>query len=120
MAWVALTIKITLGIVGGLMSLGAVAYVADYGLEATITEVQCAGAGNPFFPSLLSADSMVTVQTQLFGVRHTAGLARDICAALRPNNYVVFHIRSGHTVIYQDSSKTRCLFDTESPTGVCQ
>ncbi len=119
MAWLALTVKIVLGILAGLTSIVGIAYAADYGIEATVTEVHCAGGDNPFFPRILANDSSVTVHTNLFSIGHTVSLSRDICMAVRPNNFVIYNIRSGHTTLYEDSSMSRCLYDSNSATGVC-
>ncbi|MES2154805.1 MAG: hypothetical protein V4510_06680 [bacterium] len=118
MGWLGLTVKIALGVVGVLGLVAGVAYASDFGIEATVSEVQCAGGGNPNFPQLFATtDSSATVTTRLFGLRHSVDLSRQVCLALRPDNFVVYHIRTGHTIVYQDSSKAHCIYDSD--TGVC-
>jgi len=119
MGWLALTIKITIGVIGGLLAIGGIAYAMDVSIDAVVTQKNCGGTGNPYFPHVLGADSTVTVQTRLFGIGHTVSLSRDVCLALRPNNYVVYHIRSGHTVLYEDGSQTHCMYDSATSTGAC-
>ncbi len=117
MGWIGLTVKIVLGVIAALVGLAGLAYASDYGVQATVQETHCAGGTNPFFPNVLAAtDSFVVVGTQFFGT-HSFGLDRDACVALRPANFVVYHIRTGHTIVYQDSSMHACIYD--SNTGVC-
>ena len=78
------------------------AYIADYGLEGTVVEKRC--------PSL-------TVETKLLGIRHTKDDVPLLqCGAIQVGNFVVYHIRSGRTLVYQ-SEGGRCLFDSDR--GAC-
>jgi hypothetical protein len=125
----ATAIKIALGLVVVLATVGAIAYAMDAPIEATVTGTRCAGGSrNPFFPPLLSSarsqpapaqqeDSSVDVKTRLLGITHTVALDRSTCLALRPDNFVVYHIRSGHTILYEDDSKSACVYDSD--VGVC-
>lgn len=123
----AIVVKVALGLVAVLATVGAIAYALDAPIEATVTGTRCAGGSdNPFFPPLLSSgqpaptqqeDSSVDVKTKLLGITHTVALDRSTCLALRPDNFVVYHVRSGHTILYEDESKANCLYDSE--VGVC-
>lgn len=122
-----IAIKIALGLVVVVAVVGTIAYAMDAPIEATVAETKCAGGSrNPFFPPLAASvepaptqqkDSSVDVKTRLLGITHTVALDRTTCLALRPDNFVVYHMRSGHTILYEDGSKSDCLYDSE--TGVC-
>jgi hypothetical protein len=113
-------LALVVGAVGGIL------YATDYGVEASVAETHCAGSGNPFFPGLPAAtptpapapaaaqpDSTVTVVTDVLGLRRTVSLPSEQCHALRPDNFVVYHVRSGHTTLYRDATKAVCLWDSD-------
>jgi hypothetical protein len=93
----------TLTAVGAVLALlGAVVgilWLSDYAVAATITDKDC-GTG-----LLGSASSKVTVKTETLGLEHTVkGIDNNIChimTAGRDGNYVVYHVRSEHTILYE-------------------
>jgi hypothetical protein len=95
------------GLVVALLVTAGVLYASDYGLEATITETHC--------NSPLAAAHSVTVQTKLFGIRQdVSDLDYQTCTALSPGNLVVYHIRTGRTLLYERDGAP-CSYD--SATG---
>lgn len=77
------------------------AYAMDYGVEATVEKTNC-GLQPP----------TVTVDAGMFGTRDVE-VTPDQCGILRPNNFVVYHIRTQHTTIYETEGG-RCLYDSET------
>lgn len=121
MGLVGLAVKLALGLVLALAAAGGIAYAADYGIEASITDTHCVGSSNPAFPDVLATaagdGSTVDVRTHLFGIQHTVAIDRHVCAALRPDNFVVYHVRSGHTILYTDDSRADCIYDSAAGPG---
>jgi hypothetical protein len=93
---------VALGLVGLVAIAGGIAYAADAPVDATITDKSCAGTS-----------STVTVVTDMFGIEHTLEMAPDKCAAIQKGNFVRYHLRSQHTIIYA-SKGGACLFDSET------
>ena len=95
--------KILLGLgclVGALVVVAGVAYAADAPLDATITEKNCA-----------ASTATVSIVTDLLGIRHTLDMAHDQCGAIQEGNFVRYHVRSGHTIIYASEGGS-CMFDS--------
>jgi hypothetical protein len=77
------------------------AYASDYGLEARVVDKRCAIFG----------PSSVSVETKLLGIGHTAPVPYETCAVLGAGNFIVYHVRSGRTSLYE-SEGGACLYDT--------
>jgi hypothetical protein len=84
-----------------LVVLAVSAYASDYAVDATVQETKCS-----------LKPPMVAVDAGLFGTRDVEVTA-DQCGILRKDNYVVYHIRSKHTTIYE-AKGGRCLYDSET------
>ncbi|MCA1819797.1 MAG: hypothetical protein ABR562_06785 [Thermoplasmatota archaeon] len=98
-------------VVGLLLAAAAIAYFADYAVEAKVTEKQCRG-------SVLGGNS-VTVQTKLFGVSYTlSGLPDHECQLVNSGNFVTYHLRSSRTSLYQ-SEGGPCIYDSENGVAGC-
>jgi hypothetical protein len=81
---------------------GAFAYATDYGVEATVQEKEC--SLNP---------STVTVKTKMGGLVETVDVARQECGIIEVGNFVIYHIRSGRTTIY-NAEGGQCVYDTQT------
>lgn len=94
--WSAAVVVVLLATAGGL-------YAADTPVEAEVQETRC-GRGEV---DLLTAWPFP-------GVRHTlADLDAAICQLfLESGSYAVYHIRSEHTLLYEDSSKECLKYDS--------
>lgn len=100
-----LVLRLAVLLVALVVVAGGLAYATDYGVEATVKEKRC-------------VEKEVDVQAKALPLSHTAtAIPADVCAALQPGNFVVYHIRSGRTILYQ-SEGGLCLYDTaKSPTS---
>jgi hypothetical protein len=114
----ALALRVGLGLVVSLVAFAGIVYATDYGVEAVVVSKECGGSGgSPGGPFPLAAPS-VTVKTKLGGLRHTQSLPPQQCAVVQAGNYVVYHIRSGRTVLY-DHEGGRCLYDSTGGLAGC-
>jgi hypothetical protein len=105
----ALALRIALGAVVALVAFAGIVYATDYGLQATVVGKDCSLPGSSgTFP--LAAPS-VTIKTKIGGLRHTQSLPVDQCGAIQVGNFVVYHIRSGRTSIYQSEGGS-CIYDS--------
>lgn len=80
---------------------------SDSALEADVVEQRCSPVG----------ESAVVVQTRLFGIRHAAPVSFTECQLVDVGYFVLYHVRSGHTVVY-DSEGGRCIYDSAT-VGSC-
>ncbi|HUR63594.1 MAG TPA: hypothetical protein VM241_03845 [Candidatus Thermoplasmatota archaeon] len=110
-AW---ALRIGLGAIVALAALAGIVYATDYGVEATVVSKDC-GAGGGVVP--LAAPS-VTVRTKVAGLRHTQGLPAQQCAAVPVGGFVVYHIRSGRTTLYESEGGS-CIYDSVNGVGGC-
>lgn len=81
------------------------AYAADYGVHATVTEKDCS-----------LRIPLITVKTEVLGLQDKAQVSTTQCALIERGNYVVYHLRSQRTIIYE-SKGGDCLFDSASDFG---
>jgi hypothetical protein len=105
-ALVGLIVLIVVGVVAAVGITVGVMYANDYGLEATVKDKEC-----------LPTASSVEVETKLFGIDHRVkDVPQDACGILQPGNFVRYHIRSQHTIIYEKEGGD-CIYD--SVKGFC-
>lgn len=64
-----------------------------------------------------TTEGLVGIETDFFGVTANADVGIGKCAALQVGNYVKYHLRSEHTIIYSEKGGI-CLFDSD-PDGEC-
>lgn len=76
-------------------------YIGDYGVEATVKETHC---------HLVPPN--VVVETKAFSILTTQEIPDQSCAIIDEGNFVVYHIRSQHTILYEKEGG-RCLYDSE-------
>ncbi len=94
-------VGIIAGIVLGVLILAiGVAYAADAPMDATIKEKKCT-----------ASQPTVTVVTDLFGITKSLKMTHDKCSAIQQDNFVRYHLRSGHTQIYSTKGGA-CVFDS--------
>jgi len=105
MGLVGTIVRVALIVVVVVVALGGFLFATDYGLAATITKKDC--SSNP---------PTITAKTNSFGIVHTMPVSGQQCGIIQPGNYVIYHIRSQHTTVY-DRQGGRCMFDTT--TMVC-
>ena len=105
MSWVKRTLLGFGILVAAILVLVGGAYALDAPIDATIREKNC-----------MSTDPTVTVVTHLLGVVHTLKMTHDKCGIIQEDNFVRYHLRTGHTIIYS-SEGGACVFD--SVTLVC-
>lgn len=105
------------GLVGILLLVAGSLYLNDYGLEATVVEKSCTPPG-PFGTG--GKAGSVTVETKLFAIRHTVqDIDATACAAIQPGNFVIYHIRTGATYLFE-SQGGECLYPPEAAAaGTC-
>src|SRR5581483_10415168 len=127
MAWPRLVAKIALAAVALLLVAAGTAYATDAGVDATVTDTHCDSVdpatltGLPPLAALArqaAARGDVHVRT-LLGLQMTRHLDALSCQSVQPGNLVVYHLRSGRASVYQDASKTVCLFDSVYGAGAC-
>lgn len=121
----ALALRVGLGAVVALVAFAAILYATDYGLQATVVSKDCVGgagsspSGGPLPLGYAPADGpSVTVKTKIGGLRHTQSLPSDQCTAVPVGGFVVYHIRSGRTSLYQ-SEGGACIYDSVGGVGGC-
>lgn len=91
---------IALAVVGGII------YVTDTPVQATVVDKECSN------PILGGGMDSVTVQTKLFGIRHTlTDIRNDQCLLVQEDNFVEYRIRSERTSIWKDEGGL-CIWDT--------
>ena len=118
-----LALRVGLGLVVALVAVGGIVYLTDYGVEATVVSKDCGatggsnGGGLPFALRGASGPT-VTVKTKVGGLRHTQDLPAQQCAAVPIGGFVVYHIRSGRTSLYQ-SEGGACIYDSRGGIGGC-
>lgn len=96
------------GLVVVLAAIGGTMYASDFAIEATVVDTEC---------GFLGGTREITVKTKLFGIEHTLeDVPEEQCTTVREGNFAVYHIRSGHTTLY-DREGGNCLYDSE--TVVC-
>lgn len=85
---------------GVLILFAGVAYAVDAPVEATIREKDC-----------LAVQPTVSIVTELLGIPHTLKMTQDKCSLIQKDNFVRYHLRSGHTTIFA-SKGGACVFDS--------
>ena len=105
MAVLGTVLRVAVLVVAAVVVLVVFLFATDYGLAATVTKRDC--AANP---------PAVTVTTKTFGITHAMPVTSEQCGVIRQGNYVVYHVRSQHTIIYEHQGG-RCMYDTN--TMVC-
>jgi hypothetical protein len=104
-----LVLRIAGGLLAVVLGLGGLAYATDYGVEATVVEHRCGAS------TLLggSGAGEATVRAKMLPtVRHTVtDLPSQVCNALHDGNLVVYHVRSGRTMLY-DHDGGPCVYDS--------
>ncbi len=100
-------VSLVLGGLTGILVLGAGAlYLGDYGLEANVVKQEC---GTP-----ASSVHSVTVKTKILGIESKVDdLDYKSCTAVNPGALVVYHIRTGRTLLYKDPDLP-CTFDSST------
>jgi hypothetical protein len=98
------------GVLGALLFVGAAVIGALYVFDAPVggtvsSKAQCESQG------------IVGIETDFFGISANADVGVLKCAALQVGNYVKYHVRSEHTIIYSEKGGV-CLFDSD-PDGEC-
>ncbi|MHB8634190.1 MAG: hypothetical protein ACYDBQ_09530 [Thermoplasmatota archaeon] len=118
MGWLT-ALKIGGGAVAVVVALAGTAYASDYPVQATVTAKACAsGSGFGVFSSPAGPGS-VTVTTKLFGIQYTVhDLPATQCDAVQVNNFVVYHIRTQRTSLY-DREGGSCIYDSVGGVGGC-
>ena len=89
-------------VLGGLLALGLIFYASDRAIAADVVEKRCPAFG----------PGEVVSETRLFGIRHTTPVSATQCAVVPLNAYALYHLRSGHTIIYE-SEGGRCIWDSK-------
>lgn len=85
-------------VVGG----GGFLYITDYQLDATVTGTDC-------------AHQSIDVQTKQLNIKHTmTDVPTQQCAALHPGNFVQYHVRTKHTVVFNVEGG-KCIYDSLDP-----
>lgn len=101
----------------GLLGLGLLAgvglYTADYAVEADVVERRCV---SPSALPLSTQASEIDVRTRLFGIEKTIPVRPDECLLIPDRAFVVYHLRSKHTLVYKSEGGV-CLYDSEAPRG---
>jgi hypothetical protein len=92
--------RIAFLIVGGLVLAGVLYYLSDPPLAADVEDKQCGIGGGA-----------LVVETRLFGIRHTAPVDMMECGVVPLGAYVVYHVRSKHTIVYETEGG-RCIWDS--------
>lgn len=100
--WV-IGITVLLAVLAG--SFGVFAYATDYGVEASVTKRECS-----------LAPPKVTVTTKALSIVHAVEVTSTQCAIIREGNFVVYHIRSERTIVYEEEGG-RCIYDSSSPSA---
>ena len=83
---------------------GVIFFASDRAVAADVVEKHCSIVG----------DGDVVVVTRTFGLRHTAHVGGGSCLSVPVGAYVIYHIRSGHTTVYEKPGG-RCIWDSVGP-----
>lgn len=117
-----------MGIVGSLISgivsialVGAtvvgVAWYFDYGIQANVVDHHC---NAPVGFAADSGTSVVTIKTKLLNIQHdVTGLDNSQCLQIQDGNFIIYHLKSGRTSIYQ-SENGPCIYDSVGGAGGCK
>jgi len=97
-------VKVALVVVAVLLLVAGVAYAADYGVGGTVEKK----SRDP-----RTGEYVVHLGLDL-GPTFKQALGPDQWNCLREGNYVKYHVRSGHTIIYSEKGG-RVLYDSEVP-----
>lgn len=90
------------------LGLGVAWFVAtDQPIDATVKEKRCNGP---------LGTNEVVVQTKWFGIKNTVQVDHQQCVLVPQDGFVRYHVRSGHTIIYETEGGT-CVWD--SKVGPC-
>lgn len=87
---------------------GVFFYATDQPVDATVQDKRC-----------MPGDAQVTVKTKLFGVTRQVPLENTECAIINVGNFVEYHIRSGHTIVYETEGG-KCVYDSVQGPGCGQ
>jgi hypothetical protein len=117
MALLAVALKVLLGLVVAVVAVAGIAYATDYGMEATVVSKDCGAGGDGGNPIPLS-DPSVTVKTRIGELRHTQSIPATECQAIQPGNFVVYHIKSGRTSLFETEGG-KCIYDSIGGVGGC-
>jgi hypothetical protein len=79
-------------------------YGADRPVEADVVDKRCSALGS----------GELVVKTRLFGMLHAEALDAASCLAVPVGAFVVYHLRSGHTIVYEHEGG-RCIWDSLGP-----
>jgi len=113
------SLRIGLGLIVALGAVVGIVYATDYGVQATVVGKDCGSSGGSsgggIFP--VSGPS-VTVKTKMAGLRHTQSLPAEQCGIVQVGNFVIYHIRSGRTSLYQSEGGT-CIYDSVGGVNGC-
>ncbi len=103
-AWIVIGI---VGLVAAIGVAGGVMYANDTTVGATVTQTQCS-----------VGDVSIETKFPVPGITHTVQqVPFEQCNLLDPGkSFVEYRIKSGRTTLYEDDSKERCLYDSE--TGI--
>jgi len=82
---------------------GIVFYTGDRAVEADVVEKDCTLTGG-----------FVVVETRFLHLRHTSALDATSCGLVPDGAFVLYHIRSGHTVVYEREGGD-CIWDSVPP-----
>lgn len=106
-AKVAGAVLLLLGLTAGAL------YSADVPVEADIVEKRCVTA--PFLQGP-GPSASVTAKTRLGGIRKTVEVRLDECVLIPDHAYVVYHLRTKHTLLYE-SKGGECVYDSTASRG---
>ncbi len=109
--WIGRIIGLVLILVIVLLAAVGIFYATDQSIDATVTETSCESED----------DSSVTVKTKMFSIVHTTAIDQFACQQLDEGNFVEYHVRSGHTIVY-DKEGGDCIWDSEreESNGLCE
>ena len=103
MGLLAILVTIALVAVGGTAAVGGYLYATDYALKADVTGTDC------------TLENIVSVRTRTFGIDHDVrGVPEDQCNLLHPGDYVEYHVRTKHTILYRDGA---VCYDSDTGPG---
>lgn len=100
--WIIGTVVLLVVLAG---AFGVFAYATDYGVEASVTKRECS-----------LTPPKLTVTTKTLSIVHTVDVTENQCVLVREGNFVVYHIRTERTIIY-DKEGGRCIYDSASPSA---
>ncbi len=106
-----LILRIVGGLLGVIVGIGGVGYAIDYGIGATVIERKCAGGG--ILGGSPSGEATVRVKLVPTMTHTVTELPVPVCNALHEGNFVVYHVRTGRTVLF-DSDGGACIYDSQT------